>query len=164
MAEANTPQNPYVFDTKYRTTSFVSPRSLAKASHIIAARSQLGKDATYSALAGTLGESAAADIATYIALADQLPSWETIMRDPQNAPIPSAVPAQLIIAYGMADRVKSATKKDFKTTVQALVEYGQRLHLEVAAVAFSGLVKVSVMSVTVPALQSWAKENSWSLK
>jgi hypothetical protein len=48
--------------------------------------------------------------------------------------------------------------------VQALVEYGQRMHLEVAAVAFSGLVKASVMSVTVPALQRWAKENSWSLK
>jgi ribosomal protein S12 methylthiotransferase accessory factor YcaO len=64
----------------------------------------------------------------------------------------------------MADRAKSATKKDFKTVIQALVEYGQRLHLEVAAVAFSGLVKVSVMSVTVPALQQWAKENAWSLK
>lgn len=164
MAEANSPQNPYVFDTKHRTTSFVSPRSLAKASHIIAARSQLGKDTTHAALAGTLGDSAAADIATYIDLANQLPSWDMIMRDPQGAPIPSAVPAQLIIAYGMADRVKAVSKKDFKDTVQALVEYGRRLHLEVAAVAFSGLVKASVMSVTVPALQQWAKENSWSLK
>jgi hypothetical protein len=47
--------NPYIFNPKKPVLSFVSPRSLEKASVIVSNRDKLGDNATMVALAGTIG-------------------------------------------------------------------------------------------------------------
>jgi hypothetical protein len=164
MEPAGSPQNPYVFDPKTRTDKFVSPRSLAKASVVISKRDTLGRDSTTKVVAGILGESAAADISAYIDLADQLPSWNSIMTSPETAMVPNATPAQLMIAYGMSDKVRGVPAKDLAGIVETLVAYGNRMHLEVAAVAFTGMLRANMMCATNKKFQKWAEENKWAMK
>jgi energy-coupling factor transporter ATP-binding protein EcfA2 len=164
MEPAGSPQNPYVFDPKTRTDKFVSPRSLSKASVVISKRSTLGRSSTTKAVAGILGASAAADLSAYLDLADQLPSWQSIMATPDKATVPTATPAQLMIAYGMSDKVRGVPTKDLAPIVETLVTYGNRMHLEVAAVAFIGMLRANVMCATNKKFQQWAGDNQWAMK
>jgi hypothetical protein len=68
--------NPYIFNPSKLSLSFVSPRSLAKASVIVKNRDKIGDNATMVALAGTIGHSAAGDMSAFLAL--ELLKFQTI--------------------------------------------------------------------------------------
>jgi hypothetical protein len=161
---AGSPQNPYVFDPKTRADRFVSPRSLAKASSILKQRNGMGRATAHAALSGTLGQTAAADLAAYIDLADQLPPWQAVMAGPTTAAIPQSVPAQLIMAYGASDMMRRADKKAAKTVADALAAYFERFPLEVCAVAFTAMLQANALSATSKLVQGWASQNNWALR
>jgi hypothetical protein len=98
-------KNPYIFNPMTgNTRAFCSPRSLAKASNIIAQRDVLG-NALIPALAGTVGEAAARDMEALVNLADQLPSFDSIVKDPMKAKLPKGAGAMFIMSFMLAGRV-----------------------------------------------------------
>ena len=113
-------KNPYIFNPMTgNIRAFCSPRSLAKASNIIKQRSVLGS-ALIPALAGTVGEAAARDMDALVNLADQLPLFETIVKDPAKAKVPDSVGALFILAFSLAGRVEA-------DTLTPVMEYAERM-------------------------------------
>lgn len=110
-------KNPYIFNPHTgNTKAFCSPRSLAKASPIVNAREQLGA-ALMPALAGTMGEAAARDMEALIHLSDQIPTFESIVKDPNKARLPDGAGAYFLMAFMLAGRVQ----EDTMDTVMAYV-------------------------------------------
>lgn len=102
-------KNPYIFNPMTgNVRAFCSPRSLAKASNLIAQRNVLGS-ALLPALAGTVGEAAARDMEALVNLADQLPLFETIVNQPTKAKVPTSAGALFILAFMLAGRVDADT-------------------------------------------------------
>jgi len=111
--------NPYIFNPlKGQTKAFCSPRSLAKASHLIAARDALG-EALLPALAGTVGESAARDMEAMVNLSDSIPTYEAVVAHPTKAKLPANVSGYFLMAFMLSGRVVS-------DTLTAVLEYAER--------------------------------------
>jgi hypothetical protein len=101
--------NPYIFNPRAgQTRAFCSPRSLEKASNLIRARSALG-NALLPALAGTVGEAGARDMEAMVHLADQIPSFDVVIKDPAKTRLPDGVAATFLMAFMLAGRVKDET-------------------------------------------------------
>jgi hypothetical protein len=82
-------------------------------------RNALG-DATLPALAGTVGEAAARDMDALINLADQLPLFENIVKEPMKAKVPTSAGALFILSFMLAGRVDAKT-------IDAVMDYADRL-------------------------------------
>ena len=96
--------NPYIFNPKRPATSFVSPRSLAKCDVIVRNRDMIGDNATTAFLAGTIGMSAAKDMAVYMSLDKKLPSVKLeIIKDPYGVQVPDSIAAQMMIMFEAVD-------------------------------------------------------------
>lgn len=113
-------KNPYIFNPLTgNIKAYCSPRSLEKASNIIKMRNVLG-EATLPALAGTVGEAAARDMDALINLSDQLPLFETIVKEPMKAKVPTSAGALFILAFMLAGRVDAKT-------IDAVMDYADRV-------------------------------------
>jgi hypothetical protein len=97
--------NKYIFNPKEAQKSFVSPRSLARASNILKRRFQSTENAIITALEGTIGAPASRDLMAYVKVADSLPTWESIVRDPDVATVPSSPAALCLLAFSAVQRV-----------------------------------------------------------
>lgn len=98
--------NGYIFNPMQgQVHSFCSPRSLAKASHLVSNRDALG-DALLPALIGTIGESAARDLEAMIQLGDQVPTYEAIVKAPTSIKLPGGVGGYFLLAFRLAGRAK----------------------------------------------------------
>lgn len=105
--------NPYIFNPRKPSSAFVSPRSLETASNIIKTRKQNDSDAVIAALTGAIGESGARDMQAYIEFADQLPTWEATVTDPEHTRIPTSAGACAIVVFGAIARVTKETMTPF---------------------------------------------------
>ena len=113
-------KNPYIFNPMTgNVRAYCSPRSLAKASNLIAQRDRLG-EALLPALAGTVGEAAARDMEALVHLADQLPTFEAIVKAPTKTKVPTDVGALFVLSFMIAARVD-------KDTLDAVMEYADRV-------------------------------------
>jgi energy-coupling factor transporter ATP-binding protein EcfA2 len=115
-------KNPYIFNPLTgNTRTFCSPRSLERASYITKQRGALG-DAFLPALAGTIGESAAQLMVALVNLADTLPLYENIVKDPHKTKVPKgdAVGAMFILAFMLANRVS-------EDDLDAVMVYAERI-------------------------------------
>lgn len=100
-------KNPYIFNPLTgNTRNFVSPRSLEKASNIIKARSMLG-DSVLALLAGTIGEPAARQMEAIINLSEQVPDYDSIVKNPDAAKVPESVGALFLLAFMLAGRLQA---------------------------------------------------------
>jgi hypothetical protein len=116
-------KNPYIFNPMAGVVKgFCSPRSLAKASNIIAQRAVLGS-AVLPALAGTIGEPAARQMEALINLADQLPLFEQIVKAPSTTKIPKGAGGMFLMAFLLAGRVS-------EQTMDPVMEYAERMGKE----------------------------------
>lgn len=152
-------ENPYIYKPNGPATAFVTPRSLAKASSIIKHRGIIGLSATTAGVAGCVGESAARDLMAHADLADKLPTWESIVKTPMKAKVPSNSDAasSFITIYGAISRVE-------KETFSPWLEYCNRLGKEYQAVFASQIVKSQSkrqIAVTNTDFVKWATSNSF---
>ena len=92
--------NPYIYNPKKVQASFVSPRSLERASNIVRARSEIDQDSLIAALSGAIGEAASRDMQAYIAYQDQLPTWDSIIRSPRTTSVPESAGACAVMVFG----------------------------------------------------------------
>ena len=86
--------------------SFVSPRSLEKASVIVDNRDKLGDNATMVALSGTIGASASADMSAFLRLEKELPTFTEILEKPETTNMPDSISAQLMLMFQAVDKIK----------------------------------------------------------
>lgn len=151
-------ENPYIFNpTRAGQTAFVTPRSLEKASHISKRRAELGNEVTIAALSGTIGESAARDMAAFFTVVDKLPTWESIIKNPEDAPMPDGAVAKCILVFGALSRID-------KDNLANWMKYMSRLDKELQALFCRSAVKSSTKQSIVVSNKdfvSWATQNQW---
>jgi len=119
--------NKYIFNPKEAQKSFVSPRSLARASNILKARAGISVNTTICALEGTIGAAAARDLMAYVEVADSLPKWEDIVKNPATANVPSSPAALCLLAFSAVQRVD-------RETIGKFFEYLKRTPKELQSV------------------------------
>jgi len=91
--------NPYIFHPREEREAFCTPRSLHAASDILTKQDVLDGDTIFSLLIGTIGARGAADLNTFVQMAGQLPSLESIKTDPNGAKVPDSAPAVCMVVF-----------------------------------------------------------------
>jgi len=89
-------ENEYIYHPKMHRAAFVTHRSMTRASVIMHKREVIGDDAATHMLCGTIGAPAALSLMTFATLADQLPTRQEIIANPDAAQIPDS-PAALVL-------------------------------------------------------------------
>jgi hypothetical protein len=150
--------NPYIFNPKKAgQLSFVSPRSLAKASIIIDKRDSLGENATLCALAGTLGESCARDMSAFLSLEKQLPDLGEVLKNPKTVKVPDEVAATLMLMFQAIDVLKTQDE------LSSFMEFVNRVaSSEIQAVFFTMLMRsarTTKLARNNAQIAEWAKNN-----
>lgn len=154
--EAGQDENPYIFNPMRGAVSFVSPRSLAKASVIIAQSVKLGVQFTQSALAGTVGASAANSMAALISLNEQIVPIKDVIKDPLTVPVSDNKAAILMTMFNACDVIE--TQDDLTAFMQFLDRVGSR---EIEGVFFTMLTHGKR---TVRLARGNARVKEWSSK
>lgn len=147
--------NPYIYNPRKTQTAFVSPRSLATASNIVATRKELDPDTVIAALAGAVGEAAARDMQAYIEFADQLPTWEATIKDPAKTKIPTSPGACAIVVFGAISRIT-------KDSITPFMEYLERFDAEWQAVFAINIAKTpskQAIAFSCQAFSNWVAKN-----
>jgi len=115
--------NPYIYNPKKVQTAFVSPRSLERASNVVKVRDRLDQDSLICAMTGAIGEAASRDMQAYIAYQDQLPAWESIIKNPRGTSIPQSAGACAVMVFG-------AIAKLDKNNISPWMDYLERMESE----------------------------------
>lgn len=149
--------NPYIFNPSKSMLSFVSPRSLAKASVIVDNRDLIGDNATMVALAGTLGASAAGDMSAFLALERELPAFDDILDSPSSIKVPTDIAALLMLMFQATDKLDTQDK------LGKFMKFVNRVESrEVQAVFFTMMMRSrngAKLARTNMEIAKWATEN-----
>jgi len=123
----NPEENPYIFHPKAVRTAFVTPRSLEKASDILKKRQFMQEDTVIHALRGTIGDRGALDLRSFVALADKLPAWKSVIADPKSCPVPTNPAACVMLVFTAVSRIESDTVTPWMHYLQRLPKEAQAL-------------------------------------
>lgn len=99
--------NPFIFNPKNVGQQYVSPRSLAKASPIVANKDVLGEELMMTALAGTIGEAAARAMSAFIMLEDKLMPFSEVIKNPTTCKVPDDVSVLLMMMMEAIDTIST---------------------------------------------------------
>lgn len=150
-------ENPYIFKPSMTSLSFVSPRSLAKADVIVRNRDALSENSIKVALAGTIGASAAGDMAAFLSLEKSLTDVKDIVKNPEDIEVPKDVSAQLMIMFQAVDVLST---QDELTKFMLFVE--RIPSSEVQGVFFTMMMrspKALRLARNNAKIAEWAKDN-----
>jgi len=148
-------ENPYIYHPKKMQPAFVSPRSLALASRIVAKRDQFNSDALIAGLKGTIGEAAARDMEAFLAYQDQLPTWENIISAPKTATVPTTAGACAVLVFGAISKVT-------KETISPFMQYLERFEAEWQAtfcISISKHPTKQTVAIGSPQFIKWCSDN-----
>ena len=149
--------NPYIFQPSKPQLSFVTPRSLAKASVIVENRDILGELPTMSALSGTIGYSASADMSAFLSLEKSLPDINEILEQPDTIKVPDEISAQLMVMFQALDHLKTQDQlTNFMTFIKRIKSS------EIQAIFFTMLVRnkqTRILGRGNAEIAKWATEN-----
>jgi hypothetical protein len=149
--------NKYIFNPKEAQKSFVSPRSLARASNILKARAGITVNATVAILEGTIGAPAARDLMAYVEVADSLPKWEDICKSPTTAMVPNSPAALCLLAFSAVQRVD-------RDSIGQFFEYLKRTPKELQSVfCLTGMKNddKKKLFLTSMSFVTWMRENQY---
>jgi len=151
-------QNPYIFHPKSPRTAFVTPRSLEAASDWLKVRDGMDDQTLTAMLMGTVGERAAMDLMAFVKLSDQLPSLESIKKDPMNAKVPESDAAVCMVVY----RSLSVLDREW---VDAWMDYMLRLDKEAQGLFANGVrnpkYAKQALVMTNKKFTQWAMANNY---
>ena len=153
----NQADNPYIFQPSKPQLSFVTPRSLAKASVIVENRDILGETPTMSALSGTIGYSASADMSAFLSLEKSLPDIGEILQQPENVKVPDEISAQLMVMFQALDKLRT---QDQLTNFMKFIK--RIKSSEIQAIFFTMLVRnkeTRTLARGNAEIAKWATEN-----
>jgi len=117
--------NKYIFNPRQMQGAFASPRSLAKASRYVTERNKYSENALTAALIGTVGSATARDMQAFVAYQDQLPTWDSIIKQPEAAIVPSSAGACSVLVYGAVTKIDDKTIKPFMKYISRFQEEWQ---------------------------------------
>jgi hypothetical protein len=153
---ADPDDNPYIHHPKDPSrTAFVTPRSLHKASDIIAVRDQFDDVTLTAALIGTLGERGAMDFAARLKLQDELPAHQDIIDDPLNARVPTSAAAVCMVVFRALGQLE-------RSTITPWMHYLNRLDAEAQGLFANG-VRNSNYSKRTDVMNN-AEYGQWAVK
>lgn len=150
-------KNPYIYNPARQQKSFVSPRSLEKASNILNKRDKLGAELTLAALIGTVGESAARDMGAFVSVADKLTDYHDILKNPKGVKVPTDAVAVIIQVYTFISRV-------VKNELSDLMDYIVRLPKETQSLFATTLAQMDNKrgwAIQNQKFVDWARKNSY---
>jgi energy-coupling factor transporter ATP-binding protein EcfA2 len=124
--------NPYIYHPRAQQAAFVTPRSLEAASDWLKQREFMDPQSVTAALIGTIGDRAAMDLMAFVSLADDLPTLESIKKDPENARLPASAAAVCMIVY----RTLASIEADW---IDSWMTYMFRLDKEAQALFANGV-------------------------
>ena len=133
--------NPYIFNPRVQQDAYATPRSLHAVSDIIKEGANLPLEVVQAAINGTVGVPTGSEISAFLRFGRSLPTYERIIADPENTPLPENPTAQIVLVYRVVtmveDRVQGAK----------IIKYVKRMRDEMSAlfcnVAASDASKVS---------------------
>ena len=153
-------ENPYIFHPRAQRTAFVTPRSLEAASDILKEREHLDDITLTAALIGTIGDRGATDLMSFVKLADQLPTLQSIKDDPKNAKVPDSASAICLVVY----RTLANIDRDW---INAWMDYLPRLDTEAQGLFAQGVVhpkySKGAMVMQNKKFTDWARVNNYML-
>ena len=97
--------NPFIFNPKKNTSTFVSPRSLEKNDVYVKLKSQLGERTTMSAMAGTLGLAGAESMMAFFMVEKELVPIKDIIKNPEKAKISENPGVLLLTIFNSIDEI-----------------------------------------------------------
>lgn len=150
--------NPYIFHPKSPRTAFVTPRSLEAASDWLKVRNGMDDQSVTAMLMGTIGERAAMDLMAFVKLSDQLPSLDSIKKDPMQAKVPESDAAVCMVVY----RTLATIDRDW---VDAWMDYMVRLDKEAQGLFANGVrnpkYNKQALVMTNKKFTAWAMANNY---
>lgn len=152
--DADQGDNPYIFQPSKPQMSFVSPRSLEKSDPII--KSSLSNEDKLALLAGTLGESGARDMMTFVALDKSVTQFEDIIDKPETVAVPTDIAPLLLMIFQALDKIEN---QDQLNKYQKFVN--RIPNEEIQAVWFVMVLRSSKarLARVNPEINKWALEN-----
>ena len=148
-------ENPYIYNPLKPAQAYVSPRSLERASNIVKVRHELDTDSVIAALSGAIGEAAARDFQAFLTFSDQLPTWESTIKDPRGAMVPTSAGACAIVVFGAIAKVE-------KDTITPFMQYLERFEPEWQAVFAINIAKSMAkqqVAFSCKAFSDWVAKN-----
>jgi len=152
-------QNPYISHAKNGDDKCVSPRSLEMSSHQVwdYFNNKITKQDLSATLEGCIGLAGARQLATFIDLAEQLPTPEEIIADPSGAVVPDSPPAMCITVMAALTWVDDSPK------LTAWFTYLKRLPTENQAMFVlqaKGQKDLAKIMFSHKEFGAWCKDNS----
>lgn len=115
--------NPYIYNPKKVQLGFVTPRSMEAASRHLKGRAKLDEESIMVGLIGAIGEAAARDMSAFIAYQNELPSWDSIVKNPESARVPEGAGACAVMVFGALQRVD-------RDSISPFMQYLKRMQPE----------------------------------
>jgi hypothetical protein len=149
--------NMKIYNPKHPQKSYFCPRTAKKGSNILNKRASVTRNSLVTALCGTIGESAARDLLAFVEVADSLPTFDEVIRDPKNCKVPTNAAALCIMAYG-------AVQKIDRSNISAWFEYLKRTPKELQSVfcvtTSKNEDKKSIL-MTSSSFVNWMRDNQY---
>lgn len=148
--------NPYIFHPKQQRAAFVTPRSMRMASDVMYATEGMSGHVRQQALAGVIGEAAAAVMMMVSNLNDDTPAWEAVVAHPEHAPLPKSGVSSCMLVTKAAMRVE-------RHTFDAWMTYMKRLPKESQALFAKSVMRSNnkALAATHQAYSDWTVDNMW---
>lgn len=148
-------ENGLIYHPNRQQRAFFSPRSAERASNILWQMEYLSENQLAAALEGAIGEPAANELMAYINYQNELPAFETIEKDPDNAKLPVGVGPNAVVVFGALERVT-------KDNCEAVMTYMSRLDEEwqcVFAINFAKKPQKQQIAFRSAAFKTWLDAN-----
>lgn len=153
-------ENLLIYHPRSTREAFVTNRSLHKASMWLSNRHLMDRQTLIAALIGTIGEAAAMDMATFIDMADKLPTWESIRTRPKSALVPSNAAAICMVIYRVLGCIEKESVDSWLTYLQRLPNEAQAMFVNgVRANKYSDTRRAAVMNS--PGFTQWVHKFSY---
>jgi hypothetical protein len=157
---ANTnPQIVFHAEVPKKQGPWCTPRSLVKADRYLQGKAQynggeIKLDPTSNEIvAGIIGEGAQVQYVNSIKLAQQMPKFEDICRNPEKVKVPEAPDAAMLVCFNLAHRVD-------EKTAEPVIKYVERFPKEFAVTFARAACNRNAMLVTTKAFNAWSMRNS----
>jgi hypothetical protein len=136
-----------------------TPRSLVMADRELAVKAKRNggevpdNATTIESIGGIIGSAAAAQLFSFVKLEREMPSFDTIIKNPTTVKVPSKADAQMLVCLNLAHRVT-------ELTAAPVVTYVERMPKEFAVTFATAACRRNAQLVKVPAFQAWCRNNA----
>lgn len=155
----NPNDNEYIFHPRANRVAVCTPRSITRASGWVALRDKLDKQSLTAAICGTIGTRAGLDMMAHVDLIGQMPTIESIRRDPHNAVVPSSMPALSMVIYKALQNIDSSWADSWFAYLKRLTPVAQAVFVNgVRAQSYSPQRRSVVMNSAE--FTAWVHQNN----